>query len=87
MGSRSDDLQEAEAIDRGPLKRLRQYFVDGRRRCLTGLALDRRQVDPDRAAVQMGSALGGMSHAEEQVGKLMMSGIRAVDPTVALHCS
>jgi 3-oxoacyl-[acyl-carrier-protein] synthase II len=41
-------------------------------------------VDGDRVAVQMGSALGGTAYAEEQVGKLMSMGIRAVDPSVAL---
>ena len=49
-GSGADDLDEAEAIDRGPLERLRQDGVDRRSRCLARcLAVDRRQVDPDRS--------------------------------------
>lgn len=39
-------------------------------------------VDPCRVAIQMGSALGGMAYAEEQVGNLLHSGVRGVDPRV-----
>jgi len=39
-------------------------------------------VDPRRVAIQMGSALGGMAYAEEQVGNLLSSGVRGVDPRV-----
>jgi 3-oxoacyl-[acyl-carrier-protein] synthase II len=46
--------------------------------------LNPADLDGERVAVQMGSALGGMSYAEEQVGRLMTAGIRAVDPSVAL---
>ena len=48
---RADDLEEAEAVDRGPLERLRQDRVDRRRgRLALRLAADGRQVDADRAA-------------------------------------
>jgi 3-oxoacyl-[acyl-carrier-protein] synthase II len=42
-------------------------------------------ADPDRVAVQVGSALGGVAHAERQVVAFLQEGIRAVDPRVALH--
>jgi 3-oxoacyl-[acyl-carrier-protein] synthase II len=45
--------------------------------------LDPATVDPTRAAVQMGSALGGMAHAELQVGNFLRDGVRAVDPRLA----
>ena len=49
--TRADDLDEAEAVDRGPLERLRQTGVDRRRRGLARrLAARGRQVDADRAA-------------------------------------
>src|SRR5689334_23782176 len=46
-----DDLDEAEAVDRSPLERLRQMLVN----CLTGFLTCRfasagRKVDPDRAS-------------------------------------
>ena len=46
----ADDLQEAEAVDRGALERLRQDRVDRRRRGLPPVARQGRQVDADRAA-------------------------------------
>src|SRR5206468_12586672 len=49
--TRPDDLNEPEAVDRGPLERLRKHGVDGRCGLLTRcLAAYRRQVDSDRAA-------------------------------------
>ena len=48
-----------------------------------GLAPD--DADPDRVAVQVGSALGGVAHAERQVVAFLEDGVRAVDPRVALH--
>src|SRR5690606_26086786 len=41
-------------------------------------------LEPDRVAVQMGSALGGVAYAELQALNLATHGIRAVDPRVAL---
>jgi 3-oxoacyl-[acyl-carrier-protein] synthase II len=40
-------------------------------------------VDPSRVAVQMGSALGGLAHAELQVVNFLRDGVRAVDPRLA----
>ncbi|MGQ0560819.1 MAG: beta-ketoacyl-[acyl-carrier-protein] synthase family protein, partial [Gemmatimonadota bacterium] len=41
-------------------------------------------LDGDRVAVQMGSALGGTANGEAQLLNLITSGIRAVNPAVAL---
>ena len=51
MAPRPHDLEEAEAVDRGALERLRQQRVErlGNRLPL-GLAGNGRQVDADRAA-------------------------------------
>lgn len=46
--------------------------------------LDPETVDGDRAAVQMGSALGGVGYAEEQHARFMEGGVRAVNPLLAL---
>jgi 3-oxoacyl-[acyl-carrier-protein] synthase II len=64
--------------------RFAQFAVASARLALEDAQLNPESLDGDRVAVQMGSALGGMSYAEEQVGKLMTAGIRAVDPSVAL---
>ncbi|MBI4539785.1 MAG: beta-ketoacyl-ACP synthase II [Gemmatimonadetes bacterium] len=55
----------------------------------TRLALDDARLDPDgidraAVAVQIGSALGGVAFAEEQVLNFLRGGVRAVDPHVAL---
>lgn len=46
------------------------------------LALDHEA--PDRVGVLMGTALGGIGFAEEENGKYLAGGLRAVDPLLAL---
>ena len=55
----------------------------------TGLAvrdarLPLEQENRDRVGVMMGSALGGVGYAEEQVGVYAVEGLRGVDPMLAL---
>ncbi len=64
--------------------RFAQFAVASAHIALDDAGLHAEDLDGERVAVQMGSALGGMSYAEEQVERLLKSGIRAVDPTVAL---
>jgi len=40
--------------------------------------------DRERVGAMMGSALGGVAYAEDQMGKYMTGGLRAVDATLAL---
>src|SRR5690348_5783839 len=47
-------------------------------------ALDLEHEDRDRVGAMMGSALGGIGFAEEQMINFMRDGARAVDPSVAL---
>jgi 3-oxoacyl-[acyl-carrier-protein] synthase II len=87
MAAEVDDFDAANYMDAKVARRydrFAQFAVASARLALADAQLDYEAVDPDRVAVQMGSALGGMSYAEEQVGKLMTAGIRAVDPSVAL---
>ncbi len=51
---------------------------------LEDAALDPEEPEADRVAVQMGSALGGIGYAEEQHGKFVASGLRGINPTLAL---
>ncbi|MGH7475905.1 MAG: beta-ketoacyl-[acyl-carrier-protein] synthase family protein [Longimicrobiales bacterium] len=66
------------------LDRYSQFALAASRLALDDAALDPASLEGDRVAVQMGSALGGIAHAEAQVLRLMQKGIRAVDPRVAL---
>jgi len=66
------------------LDRYAQFSIAATRLALEDAGLDPAALEPDRVAVQVGSALGGVAYAEEQVTNLMTRGIRAVDPRVAL---
>lgn len=46
--------------------------------------LDLDSIDRDRVGTMMGTALGGVGYAEEQAGRFMQGGLRAVDATLAL---
>lgn len=46
--------------------------------------LDLDTIDRDRMGTMMGTALGGVGYAEEQAGRFMQGGLRAVDATLAL---
>ena len=82
-----DDFQPADYMDARIARRydrFAQFAVASARMALADAQLEAESLDGDRVAVQMGSALGGASYAEEQVAKLMTAAIRAVDPSVAL---
>ncbi|MBI4410625.1 MAG: beta-ketoacyl-ACP synthase II [Gemmatimonadetes bacterium] len=66
------------------LDRFSQFSIAAARLALEDARLQSAALDPDRVAVQMGSALGGLGYAEQQVLNLFNGGIRAVDPRVAL---
>ncbi len=73
-----------ESADARRLDRFTQFAVAASTLSLRDAGLDPAGVDGDRVAVQMGSALGGVAHAEEQVVRLGTGGVRSVDPRVAL---
>ena len=76
-----EDFLERKEASR--LDRFAQITVAATRLALDDAALDPASVDPTRVAVQMGSALGGMAHAETQVVNFMRHGVRAVDVRLA----
>jgi 3-oxoacyl-[acyl-carrier-protein] synthase II len=82
-----EDFDVDRYMDRSTSKRLdrfSQFAIASTRLALQDARLEPASLDPDRVAVQMGSALGGIAYAEEQVARLRAGGIRAVDPRVAL---
>ena len=71
--------QQARRFDR-----FSQFSVALARLAIEDAGLDPSKENPDRVAVQMGSALGGIAYGEEQVHNFMEGGVRNVDPRVAL---
>jgi len=66
------------------LDRFSQFAVAAARLAVDDAGLGTTPLDGDRVAVQMGSALGGVAYAEEQVANFAAHGLRAVDPRIAL---
>ena len=81
------DFRPADHLD---AKRARRYdrfsqlAVASARLALDAAGLDLGREDRDRVGVMMGSALGGVAFAEEQVGVYAREGLHAVDPALAL---
>ena len=83
-----DDFDPADHLDAKEARRLDrfgQFSVAASVLALEDAGLDVAGEDPTRVAVQMGSALGGISQAETQAARFISNGVRAVDPRVALH--
>lgn len=81
------DFDPAERLDRKQARRVDRYgalSLEASRLALEDAGLDPSSPDPDRVAVQMGSALGGVAYAEEQHASYMERGVRGVDPMLAL---
>ncbi len=87
VGAQVDDCDPAEVIGAKTARRTdrcSQFALVAAEQALgdAGLALDR--CAPDRVGVMMGTALGGIGFAEEENGKYLTGGLRAVDPLLAL---
>lgn len=76
------DYMEARRARR--LNRFGQFSIAATRLALEDAALSPADVSPGSVAVLMGSALGGISHAEAELRNFLERGIRAVDPRLAL---
>lgn len=79
------DFDPADFFDRQDIRRLDRFAQFAR--AATDLALGDAKLqpgdrDPDRVAIQMGTALGGMAYAEEQSANLYRDGVRSVDTRV-----
>ncbi len=74
-------------IEERRLRRMDRYSslaVAAARMAMADGELEAGAVDGDRAAVQMGSALGGVEFAEEQHERYLAGGPREVEPMLAL---
>ena len=76
------DHLEAKRAKR--LDRFGQFSVVAARQALADAGIDLAVEDRDRIGSMMGTALGGIGYAEEQLGVFLTQGLRAVEPTLAL---
>ena len=65
------------------LDRFGQFALAATRAAIDDAALDHESLEPGRVAVQMGSALGGIAHAQDQMQNYYTKGVRGVDPRLA----
>ncbi len=87
IAAQVDDFEPGRYMDARSVKRydrFTQFSVSAARLALQDAGLEGVPLDPDRVAIQMGSALGGVANAEQQMLNLYQGGLRAVDPRVAL---
>lgn len=78
----ASDFMEAKKVKR--LDRFSQFAIASARLALADAEIDMAREDGDRVGSMMGSALGGIRYAEEQVGVFLREGLRAVDPSLAV---
>jgi 3-oxoacyl-[acyl-carrier-protein] synthase II len=81
------DFLPTDFMDRNRARRLDRFgqmSIAATQLALDDAGLTTAALPPDRVAVQMGSALGGIAHAEEQMYRFVQGGLRGVDPRLAL---
>jgi 3-oxoacyl-[acyl-carrier-protein] synthase II len=66
------------------LDRFGQFTVAASRMAIEDSGLHLAGEDRERIGASMGTALGGIGYAEEQLGRYIVGGLRAVDTTLAL---
>jgi 3-oxoacyl-[acyl-carrier-protein] synthase II len=82
-----DDFTPEDHIDAKRAKRLDrfgQFSVAAARLALEDSGIRLEREDRERIGAMMGTALGGIGYAEEQLGRFLTAGLRAVDATLAL---
>lgn len=77
-------LDHLEAKRAKRLDRFGQFSVIAARMALDDAELDLARENRDRVGTSMGTALGGVGYAEEQLGRYLAGGVSAVDPALAL---
>ncbi len=86
IAAQVNDFEPTDYMERNrarKLDRYAQFSLAATRLALDDARLDPGSVAPERAAVQMGSALGGIAQAEEQLANFLKRGVRGVDPRLA----
>ena len=76
------DFMETKKAKR--MDRFSQFAIASARLALEDSGIDLSRENRDRVGTMMGSALGGMRYAENQVYVYLREGLRGVDPALAL---
>lgn len=77
-----NDFMESKRARR--LDRFGQFSVAAAKQAVADSELDLGTEDRERIGAMMGTALGGVGYAEEQLSVFLREGLRAVDATLAL---
>ncbi|HEU0015210.1 MAG TPA: beta-ketoacyl synthase N-terminal-like domain-containing protein, partial [Longimicrobium sp.] len=87
IAAQVDDFEPTDWMERNRARRTERYAqfsIAASRMALDDAKLDPASVDPERAGVLMGSALGGVAYGENQFTGYVHKGVRGVDPMLAL---
>ncbi len=87
IAAQVNDFHPSDFLDARRAKRLdrfSQFALAATRLALEDASLDLSRVDRDRVGAMMGTALGGVAFAEEEHGRFLSEGARAVNPALAL---
>jgi len=87
IAAEANDFDPEDFLERNQARRLDRFgqlSLATARLALEDAGLDATALPGDRVAVQMGSALGGIAHAEAQMHGFIGAGVRGVDPRLAL---
>lgn len=82
-----NDFVPSDHLDHKRAKRLDrfgQFAVAGSHMAIADSQLQLAGEDLDRIGSTMGTALGGVGYAEEQLGNFILRGVKSVDPLLAL---
>jgi 3-oxoacyl-[acyl-carrier-protein] synthase II len=87
VAAQVDDFVPTDHLESKRVKRLDrfgQFSVVAANMAIADAALDLAAEDRERVGTMMGTALGGIGYAEEQLGRYLQGGLRNVDATLAL---
>ena len=82
-----NDFRPADFMEQRRARRLDrfgQFSVAAARMALDDARIDLGAEDRERIGTMMGTALGGVGYAEEQLGVFLAGGVKSVDPLLAL---
>ncbi|MEX1256503.1 MAG: beta-ketoacyl-ACP synthase II [Gemmatimonadota bacterium] len=87
IAAEANEFNPEDFLERNQVRRLDRFgqlSLATAHQALDDAGLDTSTLPGDRVAVQMGSALGGIAHAEAQMHGFISAGVRGVDPRLAL---
>ena len=83
-----NDFDPNDYLERRKVKRLERFgtfSIACAKQAIADAGIDLAAEDRERVGAMMGTALGGLSFAEDQLGVFLNQGQKAVDPTLALN--